>query len=126
MSDQQSYGGSERRSETRYLLDDTLQVIDTELGEELGTLLDLHHQGFMVMCPKGAQQGHVYTIKLLLPRHIDGCSDLNLQAQCLWVADSMSEADAFKWAGFSIVPDSVRSLIGIKEVIAEFGVEPKG
>ena len=37
----------------------------------------------------------------------------------------MSEGAPMQWAGFAIVAGSVKSLIGLKEVIAEFGVEPK-
>lgn len=124
MNEPKPYGGADRRRAPRFRLDDTLQVVDAHDGQEIGQVMDMHQQGFMLMCPQGAEQGREYQIKLLLPRHIDGCSELSMAAHCLWVAEPMTESLALNWAGFSIVPDSVRSLISLDDVLSEFGVEP--
>jgi len=125
MAEDNRYSGVERRRGPRYRLDDNVQVWNLDTDSELGVVADLHSKGFMLMCPKGANKGHCYHIKMLLPRHINGCSDLTLKADCLWTAESMTESHDLMWAGFEFIPDSLRALISIDDVISEFGIEPK-
>ena len=116
---------SERRSELRYELDDSVQVVDQSTESTLGVILDLHTSGFMLMCPNGAEQSQIYSLKFLLPRHINGCSELTLRATCLWAAESMSESQPMQWAGFSLLAINDHSVINLQDIVTEFGVEPK-
>jgi len=79
----------------------------------------------VVSSGNGVEVERVYAIKLLLPRHINGCSEVAIKAECLWVGEPMAEVQGLVWAGFHIFPESVRSLIGIDEVVAEFGIEAR-
>ncbi len=116
----------DRRQDTRHKLDDTVQVLDVDSGKVLGTLADLHSGGFLLVSSgNGVEVERVYAIKLLLPRHINGCSEVAIKAECLWVGEPMAEVQGLVWAGFHIFPESVRSLIGIDEVVAEFGIEAR-
>ncbi|BFM05734.1 hypothetical protein [Halioxenophilus aromaticivorans] len=125
MTDQPLGQDSDRRSEPRYPLDDNVQVIDLGNDSTLGVIMDLHSHGFMLMCPKGAEQSLTYSLKFLLPRHINGCSELALHATCLWTAESMSESEDMQWAGFAVVSVSEHAVIRLQDIVAEFGIEPK-
>ncbi|WP_317930364.1 hypothetical protein [Halioxenophilus sp. WMMB6] len=113
----------ERRSAKRHKLDDRIQAVDQTTGKELGTIADLHEGGFMLVSRGAVVMETVYTVKLLLPRHINGCSEATLQAECLWISEAMVDSPDVVWAGFQIIPDSYRSLISMAEVIAEFRVD---
>ena len=59
-------GGEDRRREPRYRLDDSVVMVDTDSGAELGLVLDLHHHGFMLMCPSGVEQGRSFGLKMFV------------------------------------------------------------
>lgn len=117
---------ADRRQETRYHLDDTVLVMDVETETVLGSIADLHSGGFLLVSSGGAvETDRTYSIKLLLPRHINGCSEVAVKAECLWVGEPMAECQGLVWAGFHIFKDSLRSLISIDEVVTEFGIETR-
>ena len=117
---------TDRRRDKRYRLDDTVQVLDVDRDSVLGSIADLHAGGFLLVS-SGAdiETERTYSIKLLLPRHINGCSEVAVKAECLWVGEPMAECQGLVWAGFHIFEDSLRSLISIEEVVTEFGIEAR-
>lgn len=115
--------GHERRQQTRHKLDDDVQVVNADSGKTLGIIADLHNNGFMLAGTGKVKTDRVYNIKLLLPRHVNGLSEVAFQAECLWISNSMSEESSLFWAGFQILPDTQRSLLSVNDVIAEFSAK---
>lgn len=113
-------GSHERRKLERHKVNDTISVVDFNNQAALGTLVDLHTEGFMLIGSLVQETGRIYSLRFELPRHINGCSDVILSAECLWLAPAMSDDNSLRWAGFQIQPGSIRSLLTIEDILGEF------
>lgn len=88
----------EKRRQTRVPVEDEIFVRDTVSGLVLGTLANIHDEGFMVISDGGLKEDHLY--QLALETHPDALP-IHLGAECLWISET-GTGDQI-WAGFHIV-----------------------
>lgn len=89
---------SEKRSQVRIPIDEEICVRDTSSGMELGTLANIHDEGFMVISDGGLKEDHLYQVVFELG------SDkgvIELGAECLWISETGTGDQV--WAGFQIM-----------------------
>lgn len=113
------HSNADRRSLPRYQLDARIEVINQTSGTTLGTLVDIHLEGLLLMGAEQLQSDHLYQIKLML-----GGSDSNLEPiefgiDCLW-ARAMAQEGRF-WAGCRIIDVSPAAQKNLEQLISVFG-----
>lgn len=106
----------EQRAQVRIPVDQEIFVRDVVTGRELGTLANLHHEGFMLISDGGLKEDHLYQVvfeKLIG----DASADKSLGAECLWISETGTGDQV--WAGFQIMDCSDAAKAQIESIIAE-------
>lgn len=107
--------GSEKRSQVRIPVDEEICVRDTVSGLEIGTLANVHDEGFMVISDGGLKEDHLYQIVFEInPGH----ESIPLGAECLWISETGTGDQV--WAGFQIMDMSDDARQQIKGLILQY------
>lgn len=101
---------SDKRSQVRIPIDEEINVRDTVTGVEIGTLANIHDEGFMVISDGGLREDHLYQVVFELG---GGKGVIELGAECLWISETGTGDQV--WAGFQImdIADESRKQITI-------------
>lgn len=89
---------NDKRSQVRIPVDEEILVRDTVSNLEMGTLANIHQDGFMVISDGGLREDHLYQVVLELGK---GKDDVNMGAECLWISETGTGDQV--WAGFQIM-----------------------
>lgn len=89
---------SEKRRQTRIPIEEEIYVRDTGNSMELGTLANIHDEGFMVISDGGLKEDHLYQVVFELG---GDKGVIELGAECLWISDTGTGDQV--WAGFQIM-----------------------
>lgn len=107
-----------KRHLRRHQLKNAVDVVDVNSQLSLGRLVNIHHEGLMIL-GSHLEDHSVYQIKLLLPYSINQSQHIDLAIECLWCQES-SEHDNLFWSGNHIIDISsfakacITSLINIQ------------
>lgn len=85
----------------RHAISGVVEIYDSNRDKYLGRLVNIHHEGLMVMGDGELQADHVYQIDLQLPESIAGSDHLHLGIDCLW--SRVVEVTNTHWAGCQII-----------------------
>ncbi len=114
MSNEQS--GSEQRTQVRIPVDDEICVRDVSTGAELGTVANIHEDGFMVISDGGLKEDTLYQIRFEMGPNAPS-SDV-LGTECLWISETGTGDQV--WAGFQIMELSPEAAQYLKELVARY------
>ena len=90
----------EQRTQVRIPVDEEIYVRDVVTGKELGTLANVHSEGFMVISDGGLREDHLYQV--VFEKDFGSLSsDASLGAECLWISETGTGDQV--WAGFQIM-----------------------
>lgn len=109
-----SSSGSEKRSQVRIPVDDEICVRDTVSGLEIGTLANVHDEGFMVISDGGLKEDHLYQVSF----EINSSGPITLGAECLWISETGTGDQV--WAGFQIMEMSEESRQQIEKLMTQY------
>lgn len=107
----------ERRLQ-RYELSQTVEVKDLNQGVLLGTLVNIHEEGLLMVGVDTIQADHVYQVALCLPESA-GSGTIELGVDCLWVREA--EELTLQWSGCQIIDVSDAARSQIKTMIEQLG-----
>lgn len=110
MSDDNS---SDKRNQVRVLVEDEICVRDTSSDLELGTIANIHEEGFMVISDGGLKEDHLYQV--VFERGAED-GDIKLGAECLWLSET-GTGDQI-WAGFQIMDISDEDKVNLDKLVA--------
>ncbi len=85
----------------RHTIEGVVDVYDSNRDLILGRLVNIHHEGLMVMGDGLLLADHIYQVDLLLPSAAEGSDRLHLGIDCLW--SRRDEATNSHWAGCQII-----------------------
>jgi hypothetical protein len=103
----------DQRQSTRRLIRQLLQVTDRDEAA-VGNLVNLSHDGFMLVMPDPVAPGAVLDLVLELPYEVAGVGSIKLAAECIWCQKSSFSDDY--GAGFRIekmAPEDQRTMWSI-------------
>lgn len=83
-------------------------VMDILRDIEVGRIVNLHEEGFMVIGGDVVKENCLYQMKLVFSEPIDGVNAINVGAECLWVRETAGED--LNWAGFHIMDISAEDM----------------
>lgn len=92
-----------------------LEVIDAEIDQPIGRLVDITTEGVMVVHDSPLAVHREYQVKILLPRELNGSSTIEFKAECRWCRLSVNQ-DYFD-AGLRIVEVSNNDRIRMEMVM---------
>lgn len=81
-----------------------LQVItvrDVMRDVEVGRIVNLHEEGFMIIGDATVKENCLYQMRFLLSEAVDGIVEIDVGAECLWIRETAG--DDRNWAGFHIM-----------------------
>lgn len=108
----------EKRSRERIYINGSVLVFDTMRDVELGKLVNLHEDGFLLISNEPIEEGSIYQLKFYPQPPIDGVSEVSVGAECLWLDETGSGEQV--WAGFHIMDISSEGLTSIKDLTERF------
>ena len=91
----------ERRSRERVHVGESVKVIDMMRDKELGKLVNLHQEGFMLISSERIEEGSLYQLRFTPLPPADTLPEVIVGAECLWV--SKTDSGDQIWAGFHIM-----------------------
>lgn len=106
---------SDKRSQVRIPVDEEIFVRDTVTNLELGTLANIHDEGFMVISDGGLKEDHLYQVVFELG---GGKGEINLGAECLWISETGTGDQV--WAGFQIMDVSDEAKQQIEALLSQY------
>lgn len=106
---------SDKRSQVRIPVDDEIFVRDTVSSLEMGTLANIHDEGFMVISDGGLKEDNLYQVAFELGA---GKGEINLGAECLWISETGTGDQV--WAGFQIMDISEQAKQQIETLIVQY------
>ena len=110
----------EHRAKTRVNIPQLVVVFDHLTQSELGTVVNLHEEGFLLIGDRHVDEDHVYQLRFEMSAPIDGKTSLFVGAECLWVNETGSGDKV--WAGFHIIDIEAEDSLLITHLIEQIGV----
>jgi hypothetical protein len=104
-----------QRSQVRIPVDEEIFVRDTVSGLEMGTLANIHREGFMVISDGGLKEDEFYDVVLELG---GGKADIHFTAECLWISETGTGDQV--WAGFQITMASTDATGQIDDLLVHY------
>jgi len=113
----------EQRSTVRIPIDDEICVIDVSTKAILGTVANIHKEGFMVISDGGLKEDAFYEV--IFENSADSenpngieTPDVSLSVECLWISET-GTGDQI-WAGFQIGQLNPESDAYLDKLIAHY------
>jgi len=106
----------ESRRLKRAAVQQVILVRDSLRDIEVGRIVNIHEEGFMLIGGDSVKENCLYQMKFLLSTPVGGVSELDIGAECLWVRETVGD-DRY-WAGFHILdiaPDDVGKITLMKQ-----------
>jgi len=111
---------NERRGEARTHLMFHITVLDCELDENLGYLVDLTTDGLLLISEEPIELGKVFKLCLHLPVDVFGMSELHLVAESRWSKKDLNPE--FYDTGFRMIEVSQQHVEKMNHMIEEYGL----
>jgi hypothetical protein len=91
----------QERNFERHHITAAIEVYDVSSGTLLGSLVNIHEGGLLIVGGFSVQPDHVYQLQLLLPDVIEGSDNLRLGVDTLWV--KKDDGAEVQWSGCQII-----------------------
>ena len=108
---------TEHRSLTRVKVPQIVSVHDIMRGIEVGTVVNLHEEGFLLIGTEEIKESGVYQLRFEFTNAINGVAQMNLGAECLW--SNECDTGLMCWSGFHIIDLAEQDKEIISSLIAE-------
>lgn len=103
----------------RHHVSGVVEVYNSNTEQHLGRLVNIHHEGLMVMGTGGFSADHVYQLELVLPEPIEGIAHLHVGVDCLW--SKVVDVSGTYWSGCQVIDLSDVARRQIDHLIEQLG-----
>jgi hypothetical protein len=104
----------ENRSHDRVEVSEVIRVIDRQTGAELGRLVNISEEGFMLLGSQPVAENSILQLSLEFESGTDTASSILIGVESLWCHASSDQAQY--WAGFYIIDISDEDLERIRHL----------
>ncbi|WP_086930959.1 PilZ domain-containing protein [Agarilytica rhodophyticola] len=105
----------DKRNKQRKSVDQHIKVTNTLQKVEIGSIVNLHEEGFMLIGDGQIRENCLYQLSFNFSDAVDGCDSLCLGAECLWIKETDSGTQY--WSGFQIIDLSEKDKTTISKLI---------
>lgn len=110
----------EKRTSPRKQLEKTIEIIDINAGEAMGTLANISLGGFMLISKSETPLNQLYQLRIHFPSPIDGETGIDVGAESLWCNDATGPGSY--WTGFQIIDISDQGTRLIERLIENWTI----
>lgn len=103
----------ELRTQARIRIDENIELIDINLDQPLGKLINISAGGFMLLASGEIPTNQLFQLRLQLQ---NGDEFAEFGAECLWAQETSDEGHF--WVGFQIIDISEQNTTRINSLIA--------
>ena len=93
--------GRDKRQLERVPVHESVTVVDAMREMELGKMVNLHEEGFLLITNHEIKENSLFQLKFLFSEEIDGETEVGVGAECLWTLET--DTGHQLWAGFHIM-----------------------
>jgi len=104
----------ENRSHDRVEVSEVIRVIDRQTGAELGRLVNISEEGFMLLGSQPVAENSILQLSLEFESGTDAANPILIGVESLWCHSSSDKAQY--WAGFYIIDISDEDLERIRHL----------
>jgi hypothetical protein len=109
----------EQRRNERHDVNSVLAIQNVMNNDNLGMLVNISSDGFMMIGPASVSEGNIYQLSLTLSESIDDSNKIDFAAECLWTNTADSEDKL--WSGHRIIDVSDDDQKRINALIEQLG-----
>jgi hypothetical protein len=93
-------------------IDESIELIDINLEQSLGKLINISTGGFMLLASSNIPTHQLFQLRLSMPEE----DSVEFGAECLWAQETSDEGHF--WVGFQIIDISEQAIARIESLIA--------
>ncbi len=91
----------EQRRRERLGVEQFIEVIDALAGEEVGRVINIHEDGFLVIGNGQIRENCLYQLVMNFSHPVEAKESIAVGAECLWL--KTTDSGNQYWAGFQII-----------------------
>ena len=110
----------EKRSNPRKQVEETIEIVDINAGEALGTLANISLGGFMLISRSETPLNQLFQLHIRFPSPIDGEPGIDVGAESLWC--NAATGSGSYWTGFQIIDISDQGVRLIERLIENWTI----
>jgi hypothetical protein len=114
----QASNSEDRRRQPRYVLNQSLRVLDPSSQQPIGDTVNVSQGGFMLVSKQPLAVREVHALTLVLPEAVDGLRRIDIEARCVWCQQSSFNQDY--GAGFEITRLSSEDRARLEQLFSAF------
>lgn len=107
---------NDQRNKRRKPVDQHITVTNTLQNVDIGSIVNLHEDGFMLIGDGQIRENCLYQLSMKLSDTVSECDSICLGVECLWIKETDSGTQY--WSGFHIIDISEKDRDIISELIA--------
>jgi hypothetical protein len=96
-----------------------IQVIDCNSSSQLGMVVNLTHEGLLLVSQEPIPTHQIYELELLLETGVNTPSNIFIGAETVW-SDQSGMHTNYYWTGFSIIDISDETISRLKQLTASW------
>lgn len=104
-----------RRRTTRKKPDTPIQAVDRNSTRQLGMIVNLTHEGLLLLSQEALPVHQIYELELLLEGNEPASPDICFGAETVWSDRSGMHAN-YHWTGFSIIDIADETISKLKQL----------
>jgi len=104
----------EMRGHSRVEVSEVIRVIDRQTGSELGRLVNISEEGFMLLGSQPVSEDSILQLSLKFASGTNAASPILIGAESLWCHASNDQTQY--WAGFYIIDISDEDLVRVRHL----------
>ena len=108
-----------RRRTIRKKPDTVIQVVDRSLSRQLGMIVNLTHEGLLLLSQEALSVHRIFELELVFPGGEQAPSGIYFGAESVW-SDQSGVNTNYHWTGFSIIDISEETESALKRLTKDW------
>jgi len=111
----------DRRRQPRKIADEIIEVYDLNTDRHLGRVVNLSHEGMMLISPDPMESNLVFQLELVLEHPQHGERKMRFGAESLWCSEA--NRPHHYWTGFRIIDIALDTIEIIEGLIDDWTID---
>ncbi|MEJ2423576.1 MAG: PilZ domain-containing protein [Candidatus Thiodiazotropha sp.] len=108
----------EKRHSTRKVADQILDICDQITGNQIGRVVNISAEGFMLLSEEPVITGSVYQLKMMIAKAGGDKESIEFGAEAVWCSEA-SQPDSY-WSGFHIIDIDNEDILNIDQMVLDW------
>ncbi len=108
----------EKRHSPRKVADQILEISDQITGNQIGRVVNISAEGFMLLSEEPVITGSVYQLKMIIAKTERDEKSIEFGAEAVWCSEA-SQPDSY-WSGFHIIDIDNEDILSIDQMVLDW------